>query len=118
MAARMPAQPAPTTRTSCSAITADSRYLKRPRAASDVRARGGERRAACRELLEVGAKHLGELCRLPVVRPGILPGRAWVEECSVDTRDLDGDLEAEHRVGPVLHAAERTRECRVQQRAR
>src|SRR5207248_4635150 len=83
MAARMPAQPAPTTRTSCSPITFSDATASPRAAASGSRAGGGEARVV--ELLEVLAEHPGQLERLLVVDRGIAPGRARVEQHAVDS---------------------------------
>src|SRR5437763_12566822 len=71
MAARMPAQPAPTTRTSCSPITSSDGTASADADASDPRPDRGEVRVV--EFLEVVAEHARELARLRVVRGGIAP---------------------------------------------
>src|SRR5512133_2994257 len=67
------------------------------------------------ELLEVVPEHPGELTGLPVVGVMIAPRRAWIEERRVDARYLDGNLEAEERVLPVLDAVEISGERRAKQ---
>src|SRR3954466_13759871 len=96
MAARIPAQPAPTTRTSCSPITfCDATSRSRP-AASDPRPGLGERRVG--ELLEVVAEHRPELPRLRVVARRVAPGRARIEQIRLDTGHVDRHLEPEDLV--------------------
>src|SRR4029079_2790925 len=111
MAARMPAQPAPTTRTSCSPITF-SDATGRPRsAASDLRPGGGEARVV--ELLEVLAEHLGELSGLLVIGGAGLPRRTRIEEPRVDARHGQGHGEPEHLVGAKPDAVELACQRRV-----
>src|SRR6266516_1343689 len=119
MAARIPAQPAPTTSTSCLASTADDAIGRPQAAASRQRARGDDPLACVRgELLEVLAEHPRELRRRAVVLPRIAPRRARVEEPRHDTGHRNGNLEAEHVVRPVLHAVEIAGQRRGQQRTR
>src|SRR5918911_5717565 len=100
----MPAQPAPTTRTSCFASTpSDASENAVPsvsparRAASDPRAGRGDRLVGVgREpALEVVAEHAREVARATVVGIGVAPRRARVEQAPLDARHVDGDLEAE-----------------------
>src|SRR4051794_38944330 len=104
MAARMPAQPAPTTRTSCSPITSSDGTATADGEASDPRPGLGEARLG--ELLEVVAEHSRELMRLGVVGGLVAPGRARVEQLGVDARHLDGHFEAEDVVDAHLGAVE------------
>src|SRR5581483_8509933 len=68
---------------------------------SDARASRDDGRARRgRELLEVVAEHPRELAGLAVVRGGVAPGRARVEERVVDPGHAHRHLEAEERVGP------------------
>src|SRR5512143_1376472 len=78
MAARMPAQPAPTTRTSCVPSIRAEPIGKPGPGASDPRPGRPDVLVGVRELLEVLAEHLGELLRLAVVRLRVAPGRARV----------------------------------------
>src|SRR5207248_3470991 len=118
IAARIPAQPAPITTTSCFASTATEAIETRVAAAwLHVRARSGHLGARLGgELAEVVAEHGGQLARLPVVRLRLAPGRARVEERRVDARHLDRHLEPEELVGPGRDALERAGQCRVEQR--
>ena len=59
-----------------------------------------------------------ELARLRVVRLGVAPRRARVEQLRVDARHRHRHLEAEELVRPVLDALELARERGAQQRAR
>src|SRR5947208_12166197 len=116
MAARMPAQPAPTTRTSCSPITPSDATSTLPGPASEAWSGLGELRIG--EPLEVLAEHLSELARLPVVRLRIAPGRPRVEQRRLDARHRDRHVEAEDLVGAELHLVELARESGVEQCAR
>src|SRR3954449_6303144 len=91
MAARMPAQPAPTTRTSCSPITCSDATGRWKAGASGPGARRGELRIG--ELLEVRAEHAGELPRLGVVGSRVAPRRARVQERRGHAGHLDRNLE-------------------------
>src|SRR5437879_12345079 len=100
MAARMPAQPAPTTRTSCSPITSSDATSSREGLASEPRTCGRELRGV--EAFEVLPEHRGELTRLRVVHSRIAPGRARIEERGQDTGDCNRLLEAEDVVDADL----------------
>src|SRR5919202_1989227 len=105
----MPAQPAPTTSTSCLASTREGRYpIGQPPAPANG-ARGLDARAGLvdpvgdpLELLEVLAEEPRELARLRVVGVRIRPRRARFEELRVHARHLDRDLEAEDRILAVV----------------
>src|SRR5439155_20245679 len=70
------------------------------------------------ELLEVLAEHPGQLARLAVVRLGLAPGRAWIEQPRDDAGDLDRNLEAEDVVGAGLRVLQLAGQRRAQERAR
>src|SRR5579862_8045389 len=108
IAARIPAQPAPTTSTSC-AVSTPSKLAEYPAFAPRVRlaegSRGGNLGIDVRELREVLAEQLRKLACLAVVGCFVRPRRA-------------GDIEAEDRVAPHRDAVERTGQGRVEQRPR
>src|SRR5207302_10151796 len=115
MAARMPAQPAPTTRTSCSAITLPDATSTPPGDASDAWA--GLCKLGIGERREVLAEHLRELSRLPVVGLRIAPGGTRIEQRRLDAGHCHRHVEAEDLVGAVLHVVEVARDAGVEQRA-
>src|SRR5712691_4157997 len=112
MAARIPAQPAPTTRTSCSPITSSDATSSREVLASEARPGCGERRVV--EPLEVVSEHLGQLAGLRVVARVIAPGRAWVEQLGRDAGNRFRHLEAEDIVDAERGAVELAGECGAQ----
>src|SRR3954447_10351738 len=116
MAARIPAQPAPTTRTSCSPITLSDATSSREGLALEARPGRSERRVV--ESLEVVLEHLRELPSLRVVPRWIAPRRARVEQKGRNTRNLHRHLEAEHLVEAEPSAVEVARERRRQHGAR
>src|SRR5688500_7329143 len=83
IAARMPAQPAPITSTSCFASTAVDATRKARLRASDSRA-GQDEILVRVELGEVLAEHRRERASLRVVRVRVGPRRARVEQGRVD----------------------------------
>src|SRR5258708_36856428 len=95
IAARIPAQPAPTTRTSCVASIS-----------LDPRPGCGDVGAGVLELDEVLTEHLRELLRTAVVGERIAPRRARIEQLRLDAGNLDGNLEAEQPVCAELHLPE------------
>src|SRR3979490_1994308 len=104
MAARMPAQPAPTTRTRCSPTTSADATSSREGLASEPRPGGRKLRSV--EALEVVPEHPGEFARLRVVHGWIAPGRTRIAERRHDPWDRHGHLEAED----VVDAEPRVRE--------
>src|SRR4051812_2268856 len=116
MAARIPAQPAPTTRTSCSPITSSDATSSREGLASEARPGRGEPRVV--EPLEIVPEHLCELPRLRVVARRSAPRRARVEQKARDARNLLGHLEAEHLVEAECRGVELARERGAQHGAR
>src|SRR3954452_12315702 len=80
IAARMPAQPAPTTRTSCVASIGGEAIGKSGGPASAPRARRPHRVARVGEALEVLREHRRELLRLRVVGCRITPRGARIEQ--------------------------------------
>src|SRR5919197_188265 len=114
MAARMPAQPAPTTRTSCSPITS-SEATASPRSDAS-RTRPGRGQRGFVEPLEVLAEHLRQLARLLVVDRRIAPCRARIEEGRVPAGHCERDGEPEDLVRAVLDAVELPRQGGVQHR--
>src|SRR4051794_31490459 len=112
IAARIPAQPAPTTSTSCLPSTgetvSEARAARRRErsAALALRPRVRDLVARLRELLEVLPEHRRELPCLAVVRVGVAPRRARVEQARLDARDPHRDAEAECLVGAELGAVE------------
>src|SRR5579862_4660165 len=121
IAARIPAQPAPTTSTSC-AVSTPSKLAEYPAFAPRVRlaegSRGGNLGIDVRELREVLAEQLRKLACLAVVGCSVRPRRAGIEEPRVDARRRAGDIEAEDRVAPHRDAVECTGQGRVEQRPR
>src|SRR5579862_3812449 len=98
MAARIPAQPAPTTRTSWVASTwTDASGSAGPVAAALVSRAGRADRGVdvAEPLREVLDEHVGELTCLDVVLLGVPPGRARVEKLLFDAVHLERNLEAE-----------------------
>src|ERR1700730_5417106 len=93
MAARMPAQPAPTTRTSCSPITSSDATSSREGLTAEPRPGGRKFRGV--EALEVVPEHPGEFARLRVVYGRIAPGRTRIQERRHDSRDRYRHFEAE-----------------------
>src|SRR5262249_24353768 len=114
MAARMPAQPAATTRTSSSPITSSDATGSARVTAVQSGAGPGRGELRLGELLEVRPEHPGQLARLGVVGGRIAPGRARVEQRRGDARDLDRHLEAEDLVGAELGGVEPPGERRVE----
>src|SRR5258708_37000800 len=88
IAARIPAQPAPTTRTSCVASIS-----------LDPRPGCGDVGAGVLELDEVLAEHLRELLRTAVVGGRIAPRPGGIQRLRVGAGNPAGSLEAEH-LGP------------------
>src|SRR5579871_6861497 len=91
----MPAQPAPTTSTSCVASTCTDASGS----AGPVAPSGGGRTGGADGVVDVGeaagevvGEHRRELARLLVVAAGIRPGRARVEERLVDVADAERNL--------------------------
>src|SRR6266566_6828699 len=115
MAARMPAQPAPTTRTSCSPITPSDATSTLPGPASEAWSGLGELRIG--EPLEVLAEHLSELARFPVIRLRIAPGGTRIEQRRLDAGHRHRHVEAKDLVGAELNVVELARKNGVEQRA-
>src|SRR5437867_3224511 len=113
IAARMPAQPAPSTSTSWALSTTTE-----PTETLPLRARGNDLLAGIRKLLEVLPEHRGELARLAVVGSRVAPGRARVEQRPLHAGYRDRHLEAERLVDAVVDVVEPPGERRVQERAR
>src|SRR5690242_16641722 len=90
IAARMPAQPAPITSTSCEASTREDAI-----GTLVVGACRGDRRRGVGELLEVLAEHRRQLARLLVVGIRVGPRRARIEQRRVDAGHRHRHLEAE-----------------------
>src|SRR6187397_2288010 len=101
----MPAQPAPTMRTSCFASTREDAIGSCWGKGSDARA-GGDEVLVRAELLEVLLEAAGEVHGLLVVDGRVAPRGARVEELRVDPGHLDGDGEAEDRVLAVFGVVE------------
>src|SRR5262245_52503373 len=123
MAARMPAHPAPTTSTSCSPITVESRYPNPRRWCGgkrlETRAGGGQLRRLRAELrLEVVPEHRSELAGFPVVLRSLAPRRARIEQPRLDAGHRQRHLEPEEVVDPVPDARELPRERSLQKGAR
>src|SRR4051812_14435295 len=117
MAARIPAQPAPTTRTSCVVSTwTDATETPGPEAAvarpeSELGTGGANGGPDVGEaLLEVVREELRQLACLAVVGLGVAPRRPRVEELRLDGGDRRRDLEAEQLVGPERRVVELARE--------
>src|SRR5262249_3614266 len=124
IAARMPAQPAPTISTSCLASTCSDAIEWGLGAASlRVRLYAGASSDDVRpglggELFEVVPEHPRELAGLAVVRLRVAPRRARIEQPRVDGRHSRRHVEAEQLVLPELRALELAGERRVQHRPR
>src|SRR3954451_342470 len=97
----MPAQPAPTMRTSCLASTDGDAIRLGCRGASDARAGGDDVRVRV-ELLEVLLDAAPAVAGFLVVRLGIPPRGARVEETRGAPRNLRDCLEAEELIFAVL----------------
>src|SRR5437762_11937327 len=110
IAARIPAQPAPTISTSCLASTCSDAIEWGLGAASlrvELEARAGRGDVGpglVGELLEVVAEHSRELAGLAVVCIRVAPRRARIEEARVDGRHCRRHIEAEQLVLPELRA--------------
>src|SRR6185312_13595723 len=117
IAARMPAQPAPTMRTSCFASTTSDAIRSSRKRASDART-GRDDVLVGPELLEVLLEAARQVRRLLVVGGRIAPGGARIEELPVHARHLDRNVEAEDRILPVLHVVELAVQGGAQERAR
>src|SRR5919201_2261894 len=115
IAARMPAQPAPTTRTSCSPITTPDASATRPGSALEPGPCHGQNGVS--ELLEVVPEHARQLARTAVVGVRIAPRRARIEQPRVDLRHLHRDTEAEDGIGPVVDLVEVAGECGMKEAA-
>src|SRR5258708_26710416 len=116
IAARMPAQPAPTTSTSCAPSTARDANASL-KCASALRSRREHVRVDILELGKVVPEHAGELAGLRVVRLRIAPGRARIEQRALDAGHRDRDREPENLVGTTRNIVETARERRMQERA-
>src|SRR5689334_11604778 len=121
MAARMPAQPAPTTSTSY--VGSMTRKLpdaggERPGQLPQRTGRGdGLAGLGCEPRLEVRGEHRCQLLGLRVVRVAVAPGRARIEQRRLHTRHADGHAEAEDGVGAVFDVVELARKGSVKEAA-
>src|SRR2546423_15123088 len=108
MAARIPAQPAPTTKTSCvDSTSTDATETTRRAASLEIWSGGAHRLADVAEALgEVVGEPLRELARLAVVFLGIAPGRARIEDPGVDAVHGGRNVEPEQLVRAELHFVE------------
>src|SRR5436190_4636734 len=113
IAARIPAQPAPITRTSWAWSTTSE-----PTATLRLRARGNDVVAGVGEFLEVLSEHRGQSTRLLVVGGEVAPGRARIEQRLVDAGNRERHLEAEVPVDAVIDLVKPSRERRVEERPR